>query len=183
MTLDEAIYQYANQTKKEREKGRYWASEIYKIKKGYLKPKDFYNKREPVEGYSLGNICQGIAGENFIGMVLNEVGVKHTPQASCEIEILPGITISGKADFRFDKGIFEVKAPTKPLEEIPERYKDQLEAYWQAFRLPVYLCEVKFYPFSVNVWPYEPDQGRWEETKEKIIEFHSKVCPNQSEKK
>ena len=175
MTIQEAIKNYVNRERKDRVIGRYWASEIYKIKKGYMSPKDFFTKRIIEEEVSIGNICQGIAGENFIKCVLDENKVPYTSQSPIEITLENGIIVSGKADFQFNNGVFEVKAPTRPLEEIPERYKDQLEAYWQAFKLPVYLCELKFNPFNVSVWPYESEPGRWEQSIEHLAKFHKKV--------
>lgn len=186
MTIEDAVKQFVNQKKKERVPGHYWASEIYKVKKGYFRTKDFFNRPEITDNRSIGNICQGIAGENFLAHALTELKVPFVAQERFEIKISDDFYISGKADFKFKGGIFEVKAPAQPLEGIPERYKDQLEAYYQAFKLPVYLCEINFNPFKTRVWPYESEKGRWEEGIEALSQFDKKVkklWKSQSEKK
>lgn len=177
MTLDEAIKKFINLQKKPREKGHYWASEIYKIKKGYLKPQDFYKRKEITEERAIANICQGIAGEDFLSRVFKETEVPFTSQVRFEIEVSPGIFLSGRPDFDFGQSIFEVKAPVSQLDEIPIRYVDQLEAYVRAYGLKkdVYLCELRFYPFTPIIWPYTPNEELWRETVDALIAFDKKV--------
>ena len=174
MKINQALEEWVNRQDKQRVKGRYYASEISKIKRGYLTPKNFYEKT-PITGIGIANVLQGIAGEDLITRIFTDKGIEFTPQAPKEIQIEEGIVISMKADFLFRDKLFEAKAPVKPLEEIPERYRDQCEVYFRAFNVPVYLLEIGFNPFTLTPWPYEPDEERWLDTIKAVKELHNKL--------
>jgi hypothetical protein len=174
MKINQALYEWVNRQDKPRVKGRFYASDIYKIKRGYLNPKNFYDK-SPIEGAGIGNVLQGIAGEDLITRIFTDKGIEFTPQAHNEIKIEEGIVISMRADFLFRDKLFEAKAPVSPLNEIPERYQDQCEVYFRAFNVPVYLLEIKFNPFSLVPWEYKPSEERWQETIKAVKDLHSKI--------
>lgn len=174
MKINQALEEWVNRQDKPRVKGRYNASELFKIKRGYLNPKNFYDKA-PIEGIGVGNVLQGIAGEDLITRIFTDKGIEFTPQAHFELEVDKGVIVSGRADFLFRDKLFEAKAPVSPLVEIPERYKDQLLAYYMAFKVPVYLLEIRFNPFSLVPWSYEPEEERWTETIKAIKELHKKL--------
>ena len=167
------ICKYVNRdTGHKREYNRIYATDIFKIKKGYLKPKDFFTK-EPIEdNTALNLITKGIAMEDFLLKVFTELKapIKHHHKLEYTFE---DVTISGEIDFLFpDKMVIETKFPKEPLTELPERYKDQCEFYHRVTGLPVYLGE---FPYPMKLWPYIPDDTRWEEDKKIAYDFCKKV--------
>lgn len=153
-----------------RQIGRFYATDIWKVKKNYLTPNNFFDKKK-IEGDGIGNVLQGIAGEDLLTRMFKDVQIDFTPQAHFELKI-GEIIVSGRPDFKLKDKLLEVKAPVNPLTSFPERYSDQCECYYRAFNLPVYLVEILFNPFRLHLWPYEPSKKRWEESQKVLKEFH-----------
>jgi hypothetical protein len=177
MNINTCISNYINRdTGHKREINHLWATDIYKIKKGYLKPKDFFTKKLIEDDTALHLITKGIAMEDFLLKVFTELKspVKHHQKMIDQIAIgKDECFISGEIDFLFpDKFVIETKFPREPLTEFPERYKDQCEFYHRATGLPVYLGE---FPYPMKLWKYEPSDKRWEEDCELAIEFNQKL--------
>lgn len=169
MKIDELLVGYFEKKTRQRQIGRYWASEVNSIIKGYLKPEDFFKERvlDP-EGAS--NIHSGIAFEAHFHTIL---GDRHEKDVKKIIK-LGDIELVVVPDFLFEDMLIETKFPVKPLDEIPERYKYQLECEYRAFNLPTYLG-VFSHPFNVVFHPYKPSARRWQTIQDKLKEFHDEL--------
>ena len=178
MNTADILVKYVNRKNPEhkaRQIGRYWASEINYIKKGYLKPKDFFEKKE-IDLRGAKNIISGSAYEDMLKKVFEGTGLKfkYGDDTKYEIKINDEITIVTKLDFEFDDYGIETKYPTKELNEIPERYRHQLECEYRATKKDMKLG-VFSYPFNVTYYPYIPSDETWKEIKETLILFHAKL--------
>ncbi len=163
---------------------RIYASEISAIRKGYLTPKNYFDKK-PIDEQGAMNILTGIAYEELLEKMLVALKIEHDYNPKKEIEI-DDFVIVVKPDFVFPHSIIETKAPMNMTEEIPEKWKDQLEIESCAFRKPVYLGVFGnnfFRRFSLDLYKYEPEKGRWEEIQEVLRNFHSQLTKIYGEKK
>jgi len=172
------LQQYVNMDdgKHERKVGRYYASEIGYIRKGYLTPKNYFDKK-PIDEQGAMNILTGIAYEDMLEKMLVALKKPHQYNPKKEIKIDDFVLVV-KPDFVFDNSILETKAPMKTLEEIPEKWKDQLCVEGIAFEKPVYLGVFGnnfFRRFSITTYKYEPEKGRWEDIKKILIAFHQEL--------
>jgi hypothetical protein len=179
MKISTLVKDWANRdTGHERVKGRYWASDLNNIRKGYLKPKDFFTKKLIDERGSK-NISSGIAFENMLTKIYKDMGVDvkcGEDQEKKVIKIAEGIELVVKPDFEFETYQMETKFPEtyKDFDTIKESYKDQLEAEYRATGKRTFLGYFT-HPFGVFPIEYYPDDKRWEEIKQMIIKFHSKL--------
>jgi len=124
-------------------------------------------------------ISRGIATEDYLTKVFDEMNIPCESQAKKVIEIAPGIVLVAKLDFLFKDRIIEVKHPSRTFTEIPPWYQYQCEAYYRAYKLPVYVWEVGE-PFSIIQLPFTPDDVRWAEIKKVLINFHKKLYETKS---
>jgi len=186
--------------------GRFWASEIFAIQKGYLKPEDFF-KNDPIDLSGCRKISSGIAYEEYLSKIFLERGIlpemkdrnkitelkaklEETLKESkldelLEINLIPKqekkilkisdeVSLVVKPDFVFPDKIVETKYVFRWDGEIPERYKPQLEAEFQAFKKPVYLGRFET-PFSLKFYKYVPSSKRWENIKKTLLDFYEKI--------
>jgi hypothetical protein len=174
MNINQCVSAYINRdTGHTRQIGRIYATDLYKIKKGYLKPKDFFDRKPIEDDMALHLITKGIAMEDFLLKVFTELKSPLKHHQKGELKITEDLLISFEMDFLFpDKMVIETKFPREPLTELPERYKDQCEVYHRFTGLPVYLGE---FPYPMKLWPYTPDENRWKEDCELAIKFNEKL--------
>jgi len=160
----------------ERKIGRYWASDIYSIRKGYLIPENFFERKE-IDEQGAKNIISGIADEAMLEEILNTLNIDHFYNIPKEIEI-KDVVLVVKPDFVFDHCVIETKAPMRITTDIPEKWKDQLCAETKAFGLPAYLGIFRnnyFRRFSITLYKYEFEEKRWESIMRLLKEFHKKL--------
>lgn len=175
MTLTEHLYQFYNKEKKrKREIGKYWASDIYGIRKGYTNPTNFFKQRE-VDRQGTMNIFWGQAAECQLHEIFKEQKIDFITQERFELKIAD-FALSGKTDFSFSDFVLETKCPMEATYQIPEKWKDQLEVQYRATNKPVQLGI--FYKNGlklVRFFPYEPSDTRWEEIQQILKDFHVKL--------
>lgn len=171
--LREIIVDYINNRQKEREVGRYYSSELYKIIKKEITPENFFEKKKVAEEESK-LISEGIAIEDYISKMFQESGVKVECQVKKEVEIAEGIILVAKPDFHFGDFLVELKRPLKVYDAIPEKWIYQLEAYYRAFYLPVKLWQCT-YPLTFKEIEYIPSEARWKKIKRELMEFDKKL--------
>jgi len=175
MKIPEVIRKSVNEREEhEREIGRYWSSELYAIIKGYLKPEDFFKKKEiNLSGCQM--ILTGEAMEEKLRKLFEKQGIAFQAQVKREIKINDEITLVVQNDFEFSDFIIETKFPFKPVgDRIPERYAYQLEAEYRASYKTVYLGILSI-PFDVRLIKYIPSQKRWQKIKRSLKSFHSQL--------
>jgi hypothetical protein len=160
-TINELAIKWLNDDKghKPREAGRFYATDIYKIRQGYLKPKDFFTKKNIKGDTALELITKGVALEDFLIRLLTESKAKFQYHEKTEID-LGDFVISMEMDISLKDKVIECKYPRERCYMIPDRYIDQMTAYFMATKKDVYLCE---FPFPVRLWKLEPDMKRWKE--------------------
>lgn len=179
MKFPEILEKYYNDDREEHERkiGRYWASDIYSILKGYLKPKNFFNKK-PIDLKGAGMIATGEAFEDKLKKIFDVVDIDYEYQAKKEIQIDDDIVLVVKPDFVFEHAVLETKFPFRsfPLntEGIPERYLYQLECEYRAFYLPVYLG-VFTIPFNLTTIEYIPSKLRWKKIIRTLRDFDKEL--------
>ncbi|MEM5871467.1 MAG: hypothetical protein QW051_01200 [Candidatus Aenigmatarchaeota archaeon] len=178
MNTNELILNYINSEKKPREVGRYWATDIYPILKGYLTPKNFFTYKE-IDLKGASNILSGEAYETKWKEILefNRVKFKYGEEAKKEIVIGDKIILVVKPDFEFENWVLETKCPakeTKFISEIPEKWIYQLECEHRATNKPVYLG-IFSHPFSLTYYSYKPSLARWNLIQKTLIEFDTKL--------
>lgn len=154
----------------EKKIGRYWASEVSSIIKGYITPSNYFTPKEIDDKGAL-NIFYGVALENQLTAQMKAHGVEISTQESIEIPIEDFILVV-KPDF-INEICIESKCPERPLTEIPERYKYQLECEFRATKKPTYLLSFQRPEFLLL--KYEPCGKRWQQIQEELSKFHSKL--------
>lgn len=176
MKINDLLLKYVNEKDKNkhtRKIGRYYASEIYAISKGYLKPENFFSDKT-ADIYGAECISGGIAYENYLKDILEFNKAKCLYQEKREIKIDDEITIVVKPDFLFESMLWETKYPDSPMkDEIPDKWKFQLECEARAFNMlnGTYLGIFRRHPFLTLV-KFKPSVVRWNNIKKIIIKFH-----------
>lgn len=175
MKFSELLLNLANKEQKPRTLGRYWASEIEQIRKGYLKPDRFFDKKS-IDLLGARRIYTGNTMEAGLKTMLEAMGVVFQYQEKKEIPIAHDITLVCVADFILNDKVIETKFPFSPCKGagIPERYKCQLECQWRAFQKPILLGKLEV-PFNLTLIPYEPSDALWEHIQNILAQFHKKV--------
>ena len=177
MTLktSQLLINFVNQHSHPRQPHRYWASEVYAIRKGYQTPADFFNPK-PIDITGARNIITGEAYEAQLKKVLeaNKIKFSYGNDIKKEIHFTNDITLVVKLDFLMENWGLETKKPVRQPDDIPEKWKDQLECEYQAYHLPIYLG-VFSEPFSIRYFRYKPSKRRWESIKKTLIDFDEKV--------
>jgi len=158
-----------------RQIGRYYASEIYQIIKGYLQPQNFFTSK-PIDLTGAKNILRGEAYETQFKEVLeaNKIKFHYGDEIKREIQLTEEVVLVVKPDFEFEDWVLETKYPTQIREGISPWYQFQLESEYRATNKPVKLG-IFSYPFDVKYIPYQPDDKRWELIKQTLIEFDNKL--------
>ncbi len=162
---------------KERQIGRYYASEVSSVIKGYKKPKDFFVK-EKLDEKAIGNILSGRAFEAEFKRALDHSKVEYQHEPKEEIKV-DDFVIVVKPDFVFKDKIIETKFPVRlgHPEDYLERYKHQMECEFRAFNKPVYLG-IFSHPFDVKVYRYQESDQVWQEVIDYIRDFNKKLYGN-----
>jgi len=159
-----------------RKRGRYWATDCYKIKKGYLTPENFFTKSHiDVRGTKM--ILAGIMAEDMLSKIYEDMGVDCRAgenQVKQIIQITPEIELVVKPDFVFPDKVIETKFPfaSHTKGEIPDRYKDQLECEYRLLERPTYAGFFSV-PFDVELVVYKESERRWNNIQKNIIAFDS----------
>jgi len=176
---DELFTAYINRPKTShapRRRGRYWATDCYKIKKGYLTPENFFVKSHiNVKGTKM--CLAGEMAEDMLSNVYTEMGVDckcGKNQVKGIIQITPEIELVVKPDFVFPDKVIETKFPfaSHTKGEIPDRYKDQLECEYRLLERPTYAGFFSV-PFDVELVVYKESERRWNNIQKNIIAFDS----------
>jgi hypothetical protein len=179
MKISQIIYDYYNKPKEhKREIGRYWASDINSIRGGWLTPSNYF-KQKPINKWSQNNIFWGCAGEAELAKIFKEQGIKFETQIKKELQIEDFILVV-KPDFITEEFVMETKCPANETKGIPDKWLDQLEAEYQAFKKPVYLGILnKSGDKIINTYLYKPNEERWSEIIKILISFHKRLCKTQ----
>ena len=163
-----------NQEKHERKIGRYWATDIYRLKKGYLTVDNFF-ERSKIDDIGAENICTGLAYEDFQEKVWKGKYLEYNPKTLIDID---DFTLTIKPDFVFEKCVIETKAPVKQTWSIPDKWKDQLECEYRAYEKKVYLGVFGNNPtrrISMHLFPYKPSDVRWKNIQKRLKVFNQEL--------
>ena len=181
MKLDQILDYYVNHKEgHERKIGRYWASDIYAIKKGYLTPKNFFESKV-VEPLGQERIVAGIGYEMLLNDMLKKVKAKYDYNPKTVYQINDEITLVVKPDFVFDDYLWEVKTPSKKYYSVPEKWQYQIECEVQTYNRPAYLVVLSF-PFHRDFIPYKSSKIRWNNIQKTLIEFHKQLKQLEAQK-
>lgn len=186
MKINQLLVKYINEKDKgqhTRKIGRYYASEIYSISEGYLKPEDFFKERG-IDKYGCENIAGGCAYESYLQGVLSWGGAKCEYQAKKEIKINDEITLVVKPDFLFSNMLWETKYADAPMkDEIPDKWKFQLECEARAFNMldGTYLGIFRRHPFLTLV-KFKPSTLRWNNIQKILTKFHEELKKYEGER-
>ena len=171
--LIEAFTNKPNPDHKPRKIGRFWASEIHAIKKGYNNSKDFFT-RDKIDIEGCRKILSGIMAEDMLTKIYTEMKIDckcGKEQVKGIVNIARGIDLVVKPDFVFKEYVIETKYTFKDVgDEIPERYKDQLECEHRLTEKQTYLGLFSS-PFDMRLLKYKPSNLRWENIKKTLIEY------------
>jgi len=182
MTFNELLtnfFEEKSKGHKEREIGKYWASEIYAMKMGYLTPSNFFTKKKN-DFLGMTRMFSGCLFEEGYRMLLEASKISFTHEPKKVLQIADGVELTVKPDFIIDNGlvgedfcgeIHECKLPFTPL---GEKYDLQCEMEFRAFNLPVKLIKFSF-PFHMEAIRFEPKEERWTEIKQILTEFDKKL--------
>ena len=182
MDINDKLLAYYNSKQYSRTLGRYSASDVYKIKKGYLNSKNFF-KIEQLDMKGLKNIWRGIGLEDKLLKDFYEMGIpmernEQGGQIKIEYKINDEITLVMKPDFVLEKFVLETKSPNKIYDEIPPWYKYQCEIQYRLLNKPVYLTIINIYdnddPLLIPI-KYEPNEELWQEIQSLIVKFHERL--------
>jgi hypothetical protein len=174
MIIDEISNFYNKPRDKKKIIGRYYASEIGSILKGYITTTNYFDQK-PVDKKGQANMFRGSAMEEQLGKILKEQGVEFETQTPLELRVEDFI-ISGKLDFNFKDYIVETKCPQDLTNGIPDKWKCQCECYFRATNKKVYLGIFdKTGDNIIRFFPYEPSDALWEEIKTKMSDFHRRL--------
>jgi len=183
MTIKEEINGFYNDIKldkKGRELGKYWATDFWKIHKGYLTIPEYIKQMDkdyakPIDKRGQKCISMGEMAEAWLCKVLKARNVEFEDQHRLELKI-DDIIISGKTDFYFTDKIIETKFPDIEIYEVPEKYSMQMEFYYRASGKPVYLGI--FYKTGdeiIRFFPYIPNDKLWNTMQKDVIDFDNRL--------
>jgi hypothetical protein len=178
--LNQKLLEKYNQHK-ERVLGRYNATDIYKIKKGELRPDNFFEDK-PIDMNGLKNLFRGYAYENQLLKEFIEMGIEQErngdDQLKIEYKINDEITLVMKPDFVLPKVVLETKAPNKLKDKIPPWYLDQCEVQYRLLNKKIIMTLINTaeneYPLLLGI-EYVPSEERWKNIQNVLIDFHNKL--------
>lgn len=180
MKFQQLIKQFVNsREKRPRKIGRYWATDILPIMKGEITPENFLIGRKEVDLEGAKMIATGIFMEQGLREIFTKCGVLgefDDKKTKKEIKITSDITLVTTPDFVLSDKVIETKFPFGLMkkDEIPDRYKYQLECEYRAYYKRTYLGVLSI-PFNLTLIEYFPSQWRWRQIQNLLIEFHKKV--------
>lgn len=160
-----------------KEIGKYWASEVASIIKGYVNPTNYFKEKE-IDERGVHNIFFGVALENELTKRFEQKNRPVKSQDRIEIKIEDFILVV-KPDFTTTDSCIECKCPEKSIYEIPERYMYQLECEYRATGKTTYLLA---FQRPILLLQYKPSDQRWEFIKQKLSEFHAKLVKKYANK-
>lgn len=184
MTLDEKKYRYLNRLDepyKKRILGRYNASELgsiirkYKVAKHHFEPDYIQNSdRFPNQ---VDTVLTGMFIEDGYNKLFKKDCKCGENQSKYEYKINEEITIVVKPDFEWEKEVWEMKCPVEPVNEIPLKWKYQLEMEHRATGKDVYLFVVMVGNGKLieKLIPYIPSEETFNEIKTNIIKYHELI--------
>jgi len=177
MRISELLSNYVNRDSDEHKRavGRYWATDIGPIMKGYLTPENFF-ERKPIDLMGCRMVLTGICFEDMLKKMFETLRVDCESQIKKEIKIDDEITLVVKTDFVFKDFVIETKFPFSMIREntIPDRYVSQLECEYRSLYKRVYLG-VFSVPFDLKLIEYIPSQRRWNTILRVLKDFHQKL--------
>jgi len=175
MTNEELLINYVNRNPHPREIGRYWATDVSRILKGYLTPRLFFNPK-PIDLQGAKNIISGMAYESQLKEIMeaNDIVFEYGESIKREIQLTPNITFVVKPDFETKDWVLETKYPVRQTIGIPEKWIYQLEAEYRSTKKPVYLG-IFSSPFNITYYKYEPSDNIWQIIQDILIKFDKKV--------
>jgi hypothetical protein len=174
MKLEDILLKYVNQATEPRKIGRYWASDLYAIKYGYLTPENFLTQKI-VQDKGAGMIITGEAMEEKLQKIFEFIKADAEYQKKYELKIGKDIVVVVKPDFEFKNFVIETKFPFTEIEDtIPEKWLYQCEAEYQATKKQVYVG-VFTIPFNIKFLTYTPSPKRWEEIQTLLKTFDKKL--------
>jgi len=180
-TIFQRIKEYYEKEQKEREIGRYYASEVYDIVSGELKP-EFFFERKKVDNLAIERMTIGQAQHEFLEKILQD----HEIEKKVEIEIEKGCKIVGKIDALKDNVPKELKT-TGSLERIVRPYPShlyQLECYLRGLKecKEGWITYIQRGGWSSKNFKVRRCENRWKDIVSKVKEFHQKLLEWQKKK-
>ncbi len=174
MKIETLILNYVNRprTDHQRKKGIFWASELSSIIDGWTTPEHFFEEK-PKDAKGAGMILTGIAMEEMLRKIFEEMKIDCEYQVRKEVKISDEITLVVKPDFVFKDFVIETKFPFSEIKDT-NKYAYQLEAEWQCLKRKVYLGVLSA-PFNLRLLEYKPSKVRWDNICKKLIEFNEKL--------
>ena len=175
MKFNDIIKEYINKDKYVRQFGRYWATDIYSIRKKYTTPETFFKSGDiEIDGCKM--ILTGQAMEDMLTKIFKTMKVDFKAQEKKVMKINKDIELVVKPDFVLPNYIIETKHPFSmtTIKKIPERYYAQLECEYRAFNKTVYLGILSS-PFNLELIEYIPSKRRWSNIQKLLIDFHEKL--------
>jgi len=176
MKIDQMLTEYVSRNNKPRVLGRYWATDIWGILKGYITPANYFEmKKMDLQGVKY--CLTGITFENMLNQIFTEMKINYEYQVKKEYQINDEITLVARPDFVFPNFILETKFPFSLIknDEIPLRYCYQLESYYRIFDYKEVYLGVLSVPFDLNIIPYTPSKYRWNQIIRTLENFHKKL--------
>jgi len=179
MELDQVLMSYVNRGKDKgykRKIGRYWASDIGSIKKGYLTVESFFESHEvEIDGCRM--ILTGVAMEDMLTKIFEQQQMDCTPQAKNVLKISDEVELVVKPDYVFKDFVVETKFPFSAFNsyEIPRRYEYQLECEYRAFAPREVYAALFSVPFNLTFIPYTPSKIRWKNIQKTLLKFHEEL--------
>ena len=180
MTIDEIVLEWCNADDglHTRKLGRYNASEISSIKKGYMKPKDFFTKKK-FDLRSAKRISSGRILETGLEQMLLDLKISHDYNPKYEIKIDDFIVVC-KPDFILENFVIETKFPSteRSWEYLMDSYKYQLQAEHLVTGKDVYLGKFVLEngnEFNLKCRKFIASDKIWEEAVEILRKFDSSL--------
>jgi hypothetical protein len=175
MKIKETISNYYNKPHdKEREIGKFHASEIWSIFKGYTTAGNFF-KQKDVDKRGMACMFRGSAMEDMLCRILTEEKVDFKTQERFELKEKDWV-ISGKLDFNFPDYVLETKCPDSLTNGIPDKWKFQLCCYAKMTGKPVFLGIFdKQGDDIIRFFKYEYKEEDWDLIKTTLDNFHNKL--------
>jgi len=178
MTLNQKKYNYLNRVDEEpklRVLGRYNASELYSLIKGYKKPEDHF-RPDPIDR-NVSLVLRGMFIEDGYNKMFCKDCKCGDNQSKYEYKLDDEITIVVKPDFEWENEVWEMKVPGEMVYEIPDKWKYQLEMEHRVTNKPVKLIVIDYMLNEVLI-PYTPSLETFNEIKKKVTAYHNKVKSN-----
>ena len=161
--------------RREKKIGRFSATDLYKIVKGYLTPEEFFNASQMDEKGSL-NCLRGDTLEYGVSQVWKRSGAIFDTQVKREI-IIDDLTFVAIADFHFGDKILECKSPEK-FTGYKDYNKYQCELQYRIFNVPIYIGYYNFVDGNLTEqgsYLYAPSEKLWQLIIRKCKDFNEQL--------